>query len=58
LARPAEDAVKPKVITHQQSLTTAIPPDLPRGATGSKGLGGADAGPGDEGEKELVVVRG
>jgi hypothetical protein len=50
LARPAEPPAKDNVIAHQRSLTTGIPPDLPRGATGANGHG-------DEGEKELVVVR-
>jgi hypothetical protein len=33
-------------------------PDLPHGATGANGHGGAGPGPDDEGEEELVVVRG
>jgi hypothetical protein len=33
-------------------------PDLPHGATGARGHRRADPGAGDEGEEELVVVRG
>jgi hypothetical protein len=52
LARPAKPPVKPEVIAHQRSLTSGVPTDLPRGATGANGHGGA----GDEREEELLVI--
>jgi hypothetical protein len=58
LARPAEPAVKPEMITHQRSLTSGVPPELPRGATGTNHRDGAKPDPGDDDEEELVVVRG
>jgi hypothetical protein len=41
-----------------KSLAAGMPPDLPPRATGTDGHGGLDPHPSDEGEKELVVVRG
>jgi hypothetical protein len=38
-------------------LTTGVPPDLPDRAA-ANGQGGADPDTGDDGEEELVVVRG
>lgn len=54
LARPPEPSVKPKVIAHQQSLPRSDPGELPHEATGVNGRRGL----GNEGEEELVVVRG
>jgi hypothetical protein len=57
LAKRQEPAVKSNVVP-QRALPTSIPPDLPRGAAGPRGDGADGHGPGDDGEEELVVVRG
>jgi hypothetical protein len=58
LARPAVPAVKPEMIAHQRSLTSGVPPDLPRGAIDASDHAGPDPAPGDEGGEELVVIPG
>jgi hypothetical protein len=56
--RPPGLPVKAKMIAHQRAPTTAVPPDRPHEATSATGHGGVDAGANDDGEQELVVVRG
>jgi hypothetical protein len=51
-----EAPVKPRIIAHP--LTTGAAPELPRGAAGTDARADASRGPCDEGEEELVVVRG
>jgi hypothetical protein len=60
LARPAEPRGTAEMITHGPSLSlpAGIPTDLPHGATGPSRPAGTDPDPRDDGEEELVVVRG
>jgi hypothetical protein len=55
LARKAAENTHPT--RRANRLAAGMPPALPREATSAKGDSGDHHGPGDDGEKELVVVR-
>jgi hypothetical protein len=57
LARPPAAPLKAEVTSHQRFLSPSAPAGLPREAQGA-GRDGGDPGADDEGEEELVVVRG
>jgi hypothetical protein len=55
---PAEPSVTAQVVAQRWSLPAAVLPELPRGATVANAHAGVDPDAIDEGEDELVVVRG
>jgi hypothetical protein len=55
---PAEPSVTAQVVAQRRSLPAAVLPELPRRATDPNGDRDGNPDPSDEGEEDLVVIRG